>query len=287
LNPLSDDIDGNTKNKVTGWRKQPIGDLPLYQAKTMAWLPRIVQGFTTRSGGASAAPYDALNLGTHVGDDLIQVQANRQRVYSDLGISESQIVLAEQVHGDKIAVVTAGSGQVPIAGADALVTNTPGLLLMLFFADCAPVYFVDPARKIVGLAHAGWRGTASNIAGKTLQTMVSEFGCVPSACFAAIGPSIGGASYEVGAEVADQFRSLPGARASTVVTPRSEIGGTYNLNLRAVIFGQLLQAGIPAGAIAVCDEDTFHNKRDFFSYRRDGITGRMGAFLGIKGNKAE
>ena len=231
------------------------------------------------------APYDSLNLGAHVGDDLAQVQANRRRVYSELGVLESQVVLAEQTHGDKIAVVTAGSGLVPLAGTDALVTNTPGLLLMLLFADCVPVYIVDPARKVIGLAHAGWRGTAANIAGKMVHTMTAEFGCLPSACFAAVGPSIGGESYEVGPEVADHFRSLPGARGSNAVSPRSEIGGTYNLSLRAVIFGQLLSAGIPPGAIAVCDEDTFRNRRDFFSYRRDGATGRMGAFLGIKGGK--
>lgn len=269
---------------MTGWRKQPIGDLPLYQARTMAWLPRVVQGFTTRKGGVSLAPYDSLNLGAHVGDDLAQVQANRRRVWHDLGLAEANVALAEQVHGDTVAVVTTGSGATPVAGADALVSNTPNLLLMLFFADCVPVYLVDPIRRVAGLAHAGWRGTAANIAGKTMQTMTREFGCVPSACFAAVGPSISEGSYEVGPEVADRFRSLPGARASIVVTPRSDLGGTYNLNLRAVIFGQLLAAGLPAGAIAVCDEDTFRNKRDFFSYRRDGgATGRMAGFLGIKG----
>ncbi len=248
----------------------------------MAWLPRITQGFTTRKGGVSAGPYHSLNLGAHVGDDLTQVTANRRRVWHDLGAAEENVVLAEQVHGDKVEVVAAGSGAVPVSGADALVTNTPGLLLFLLFADCVPVYLVDPVRKVIGLAHAGWRGTAENIAGKTMQTMTAEFGCVPSACFAAVGPSIGAGSYEVGPEVAGLFRSLPGAASSSVVLPRSDLGGTYNLNLRAVIFGQLLHAGIPAGAIAVCDEDTFRNKRDFFSYRRDGTTGRMAGFLGIK-----
>lgn len=250
----------------------------------MAWLPRITQGFTTRKGGVSVAPYDSLNLGAHVGDEPAQVMANRRRVWHDLGIAEGNVVLAEQVHGDKIAVVTAGAVSAPMSGVDALVTNTPGLILMLFFADCVPVYLVDPIKKVIGIAHAGWRGTAADIAGKTLQTMIQEYGCVPSVCFAALGPSIGEGSYEVGPEVADRFRSMPGARAANVVTPRSDLGGTYNLNLRAVIFGQLLAAGVPAGAIAVCDEDTFRNKRDFFSHRRDGAaTGRMAAFLGIQG----
>ena len=250
----------------------------------MAWLPRVTQGFTTRKGGVSLAPYESLNLGVHVGDEPAQVLTNRRRVWHDLGVTEEDVVLAEQVHGDKVAVVTSGSGLTPMVGADALVTDTPGLLLMLFFADCVPVYLVDPVKKVVGLAHAGWRGAAANIAGKTLQAMTQEYGCAPSVCFAALGPSIGEASYEVGPEVADRFRSLPGARASNVVLPRSDLGGTYTLNLRAVIFGQLLAAGVTAGAIAVCDEDTFRNKRDFFSYRRDGAaTGRMAGFLGIKG----
>jgi len=270
---------------MTGWRKQPIGDLPLYQAKTMSWLPRIVQGFTTRRGGVGVAPYDTLNLGRHVGDLPASVEANRQRVWSDLGFEAGQVALAEQVHGGLVAVVKAGTGPTPVSGADALVTDVPDLLLMLLFADCVPVYLVDPARKVIGLAHAGWRGTEANIAAKTVQTLSEEFGCLPSSCLAAIGPCIGGDSYEVGPEVADRFRTMPGARAASVILPRNEMTGTYTLNLRAVIFLQLLSAGLKAGSIAVCDEDTFRNRRDFFSYRRDGVTGRMGAFLAMKEKK--
>ncbi len=270
---------------MTGWRKQPIGDLPLYQAKTMAWLPRIVQGFTTRRGGVGATPYDTLNLGAHVGDAPASVAANRTRVWSDLGFGVGQVALAEQVHGDGVAVVQAGTEAGPVPGVDALVTNVPDLLLMLLFADCVPIYLVDPARKAIGLAHAGWRGTEANIAAKTVQTLTAEFGSLPSSCLAAIGPCIGGDSYEVGPDVADRFRTLPGSRAANVVLPRNEMTGTYTLNLRAIVFLQLLSAGLKAESIAVCDEDTFRNRRDFFSYRRDGVTGRMGAFLGMKEKK--
>ena len=270
---------------MTGWRKQPIGDLPLYQAKTMAWLPRVVQGFTTRRGGVGAAPYDTLNLGGHVGDAPATVEANRTRVWSDLGFEAGQVALAEQVHGDRVAVVREATGPAPVPGADALVTNVPDVLLMLLFADCVPVYLMDPARRAIGLAHAGWRGTEANIAAKTVRAMVDEYGTLPSSCLAAIGPSISGDSYEVGPEVADRFRTLPGSRAANVVMPRNEMTGTYTLNLRAVVFLQLLSAGLKAGSIAVCDEDTFRNRRDFFSYRRDGATGRMGAFLGMKEKK--
>ena len=261
--------------------------MPLYQAKTISWLPRIVQGFTTRRGGVSAAPYDTLNLGGHVGDLSASVQANRQRVWSDLGFEAGQVILAEQVHGDGVAVVRERTGGVPLPGMDALITNVPDLLLMLFYADCVPIYLVDPARKAIGLVHAGWRGAAANIAAKTVGALSEEFGTLPASCFAAIGPCIGGDSYEVGQEVADQFRTLPGSRAANVVFPRNEMTGTYTLNLRAVVFFQLLQAGLKAESIAVCDEDTFRNRRDFFSYRRDRTTGRMGAFLGMKEKKRE
>jgi len=272
---------------MTGWRKELVGDLPLYRARTLAWLPRVTQGFTTRSGGVSVAPYDTLNLGAHVRDAAPSVAANRQRVLADLGYNDTQVVLAEQVHGDGVAVVREGTGGAPVPGADALVTDVPGLLLLLFFADCIPIYLVDPTRKAVGLAHAGWRGAAANIAAKTVRTMTDELGCSPASCLAAVGPCIAGESYEVGPEVADQFRSMPAARAANVVLPWSEFGGTFGLNLRAVVFQQLLQAGLRAPSIAVCDEDTFRNRRDFFSYRRDGATGRMGAFLGIKESGAE
>ncbi len=132
---------------MSGWVKQPIGDLPLYQARVIAGLPRMMQGFTTRDGGVSQPPYDTLNLGGHVGDAPADVQANRQRLWADLGFTEAQVALAEQVHGDNIAVVTTGTGSAPIAGADALVTDTPGMLLMLLFADCVPVYSGGPAAE--------------------------------------------------------------------------------------------------------------------------------------------
>lgn len=254
---------------MTQWHKHTIGDLPIYQATAIAALPGIVQGFTTRQGGVSATPYDSLNLGSHVGDNLGDVLANRQRVWAKVGFAESDVALAEQVHGDGIAVVKAGTGGQPLPGVDALVTDVPHLLLMLFFADCVPVYLVDPERRAIGLAHAGWRGAAADIVGKTAQRMAEEFGSVPSSCRAAIGPCIGGESYEVGPEVLAHF------------LPHSAISGPAHLDLQQVISRQLLAAGLRSEAIAVSGEDTFQNKQDFFSYRRHGITGRMAAFLGM------
>jgi len=261
-----------------------VGDFPMYQAATMSWLPGVVQGFTTRQGGVSVAPYDSLNLGAHVGDSLEHVSINRARLCGDLGFDMSRVALAEQVHGDGVAHVVSGSEQ-PVVGADALITDTPNLLLMLFFADCVPVFVYDPKHKAIGLAHAGWRGAAGNIVGKTISAMRDNFGTHPSDCFVAVGPCIAGDSYEVGVDVADKFRNLTAGGESgsaNVVMPRDELAGTYNLDLRQVIFLQALQTGVRADQIAVCDEDTFRNRRDFFSFRRDGATGRMAAFLGMR-----
>lgn len=267
---------------MADWKRSAIGDLPIHQAATLSWLPGVVQGFTTRRGGSSKPPYDTLNLGSHVGDIPAFVQDNRQRLWADLGLAEHQVALAEQTHGSTVALVTEGS-TVPIPGTDALITNTRDVLLMMLYADCVPIYLVDPNARAVGLAHSGWRGTAANIAARTMAAMTEQFGSQPNACLAAVGPCIGGDSYEVGRDVAGVFRNMPDLRGGVAVSPKSEISGTYTLNLRQVVFSQLLGAGLRADAIAVSAEDTFQNKRDFFSYRREGAqTGRMAAFLGIR-----
>lgn len=267
---------------MTDWTREAVGDLPMHQAKTMSWLPGIVQGFTTRRGGVSRAPYDSMNLGAHVGDAPADVRANRLRLWGDLGFLEDRVAMAEQVHGDQIAVVSDDSGFL-VPGADALITDVPNLLLMMLYADCVPVYLLDPASRAVGLIHSGWRGTLAGVVGKTVRAMRENFGVNPRTCLAAIGPCIGGDSYEVGADVASQFSHIVAQQASVIMVPRDEFSGTYNLNLRQVIFSQLLQAGVRAEYIAVSDEDTVRNRRDFFSHRRDGAqTGRMAAFLATR-----
>src|SRR5438094_158536 len=110
------------------WKKRDTGHLSIYESVTLAWLPRIIQGYTTRKGGYSQAPYNSLNLGGHVGDNAEDVAANRKRLANDLGFSETHVVRAEQVHGSEVAVIT-GPNLLPIPGVDALITQVPGLLL--------------------------------------------------------------------------------------------------------------------------------------------------------------
>jgi YfiH family protein len=262
------------------WERSNVGGLPIYRAAAFATLPGVAQGFTTRLGGVSKPPYAALNLGSHVEDTAADVQTNRCRLWNALSFAEAEVALAEQVHGRNVVRVSKGGPPVP--DADALISDTPHLLLLLFFADCVPIYLIDPVMRAIGLVHAGWRGTAAGIVAGTVQAMQEQFGSQPASCLAAIGPCIGGESYEVGVDVADQFRDKVSVASGDILRLRDAVTQTYSLNLRQVILDQLLCAGLPAENIAICQEDTFCNKRDFFSYRRDGRrTGRMAAYLAL------
>ena len=272
---------------MANWTKTLVGDMPIYQATTINWLPGVVQGFTTRRGGVSAKPYDSLNMSLSVEDSPETVAENRQRVLADFAGKDFLLVTASQVHGAGIACVD--SPQLIAPEADALITDTPGLLLALLFADCVPVYIFDPAHRAIGLVHSGWRGTQKNITRHALKAMRGNFGTQPRVCLAAIGPCISADHYEVGAEVADALRDAPGGKDSgstTAVIPRNEFGNTWSVNLRQIVFTQLLQAGLRPEYIAVSDECTFRNRRDFFSHRRatqaGQKTGRMAALFGLK-----
>src|SRR5579862_5347620 len=178
---------------MANWTKTLVGDMPIYQATTINWLPGVVQGFTTRRGGVSAKPFDKLNLSLSVEDSPEAVAENRQRVLTDLAGGEAQLVTASQVHGVGVVCVDSSLSSPP--EADALITDTPGLLLMLLFADCVPLYIFDPVHRVIGLAHSGWRGTAKNITRHTLKAMQDNFGTQPRACLAAIGPCISADYY--------------------------------------------------------------------------------------------
>lgn len=246
-----------------------------------------VHGISTRHGGVSTGQWDSLNLGLHVEDVPEHVVENRRRFAAALGVKAENIVTCQQVHGDRIARVTEkdlGAGSVNFAQSipdtDALVTNVPGMPLMLFFADCVPILLADPVHRAVGLAHGGWKGTVQSIGAKTVQRMAKEFGSRPEDMVAAIGPSIGSCCYQVGAEVADKFRAAFPAFADRILTEKD---GDIRLNLQLANGLQLEAAGLKKENIAYADVCTACNNRQFFSYRADmGKTGRIAAVIGVK-----
>lgn len=244
----------------------------------------VKHGISTRTGGISDQPFTSLNLGLHTGDEADKVRENRRLFACAVGVEPSHVTTAEQVHGDKVFVVRrehAGCGaeeySQSIKGVDALITNVPGVPLMLFFADCVPVLIVDPKRRAIALSHAGWKGTVAAIAEKTVMAMASEYGTNPADCIAGIGPSIGQCCYEVDEAVINKLKIFP--YWQDLITPK---GMHWQLNLWEANRRQLLDAGLASDNVAVSAVCTSCNTDLFFSYRAEkGSTGRIGAVISL------
>lgn len=245
----------------------------------------IRHGISTRLGGLSQQPFSSLNLGLHTGDDANKVNENRARFCQAIGVNYPNAVTAQQNHGDNIAVVSkkdsgrgARSYDNSIANTDALITNTPDLPLLLFFADCVPVLIADPVHNAVGISHAGWKGTVAKIAQKTLLKMQENYNTNPADCLVGIGPSIGPCCYEVDAPVIDKLKE-EFSEWDMLVTPRQE---RWHLDLWAANRLQLQEIGVKAENIVTSNICTSCNNELFFSHRAEhGRTGRIGAVISL------
>ncbi len=239
--------------------------------------------FSERVGGVSCIPYESLNLGDHVGDDPACVDENRTRLLAacGLGALRARLVTAEQVHGDRVAVVTdddagrgahAAGGRPRVRSADALVTADTDLPLLLCFADCVPVILVAPG-PVVGVAHAGWRGALAGIAGTTARTVAEVGACDPGELTAYVGPHVQPCHYAVSDEILSHFVNTFDTLA------RAESGG---LDLGHVVAASLTHAGVDPCNIASLGTCTAETTDRFFSYRAEaGLTGRHGALVCI------
>ena len=224
--------------------------------------------FTSRAGGVSAAPHDSFNLGTHVGDNPEDVAANRSRLAGILGLPADRFVWMEQLHTNTVTRVDAPSA-VPVEATDALVTREKDLALCVLVADCTPVLLSDHAAGVIGAAHAGRMGARNGIVKNTVQAMV-DLGAQPSRIQVLLGPAAAGASYEVPEDMAaDVEKHLPGSRTTTT-------RGTAGIDVRAGLVRQLLSLGVTH--IDADPRDTITDD-DFFSHRRDGVTGRQAGVI--------
>ena len=183
--------------------------------------------FTTRLGGVSEGYLSSLNIGVHRGEDPKNVEANFRFLAEALGIIPEDFVLTKQIHSDIVVKVgRADRGKHMVEGAspecDALITNDPGVALVVFTADCTPILLWDPVTGAVGAAHAGWRGTAMGIAAKTVEAMVKEFGCEPANIRAAIGPNIGFCCFETDRDVPDAMVEALGEDVKPYIRPNGE-----------------------------------------------------------------
>ena len=248
----------------------------------------ITHAVSTRVDGVSKKPFNGLNLALHVGDEAANVIANRKKFVQSLGFKLSDIVTPNQVHGEKIFRVDEnyrGCGCQNYADSipetDALITDTPELPLMLCFADCVPIFFVDAKNYAVGLAHGGWRGTMKKIAAKTLLKMSDEFGTRPEDCLIGIAPSIGPCCYEVGGEILTKCAEAFPANVDELLIRRD---GKIFLDLWRATVIQLREIGVPEENIDVANECTYCNSNWYFSYRAatSNQTGRIAALIALK-----
>lgn len=236
---------------------------------------------STRLGGKSTGAFSTMNLSFTRGDNPDAVRENYERIAAVLDCKVSDMVASHQTHTTNIRQITAqdkGTGILrrPFQDVDGLITNEPGIVLVTYYADCVPLFFVDVEHNAIGLAHSGWRGTVNGMGACMVKAMGQTFGSRPENIFAAIGPSICRDCYEVSEDVAQRFVDFLG---DDIASP-GKGAGKYQLDLWRSNEKILLRAGISREHIAVTDICTCHNSEYLFSHRAAGERrGNFGAFL--------
>lgn len=249
----------------------------------------LTAGISSRQGGVGEAPFESFNLALHVNDQEGHVIENRKRLAEQLGFPFEAWTCGEQIHGNHIFVVTEsdrGKGRESrddaIQNVDGLITDQRGILLTAYYADCVPLYFYDPVAQVIGLAHAGWKGTVHDIAGEMIRTMHSQFGSKPEEILAAIGPSIGQCCYEVDSVVIRQLQEKMGSLEGNKAVDTKE-NGKFMLDLKECNRQRLLKEGILPYHIEITRRCTSCQTDLFFSHRKEkGQTGRMAAWIGLR-----
>ena len=223
--------------------------------------------FTDRRGGVSRPPYDSLNLALHTGDDPFAVSQNRMILQNRIGLP---VYFMQQVHGDNIVIVEESSPET-LQACDAIITNSPGIALVVMVADCIPLLLFDEIKGVAAAVHAGRNGTFLNIGTKCVKTMAERFGCCSGDIHAKMGPSIRACCYEISEEMAAVVRKNFGEKY---------MNGRY-LNLQSLNRDRLLEAGLRESSIYISKVCTCCSA-DHFSYRREGTTGRFAGVVWIE-----
>lgn len=245
-----------------------------------------VHAFSTRQGGVSTGPLSSLNLGIDRGDSFQNVRENCRRFCAAIGADDKKLVMSKQVHEDNVRVCTmadAGKGldRPRDYEADGLVTDVPGLPLMIFSADCIPILFYDPVRRVVAACHGGWRGTVMGIAGKTAAKMIAIYGCHPENIRVAIGPGISRCCFETHADVPEAMRAAIGGDAERFI--QSLPTGKFLVDLKGMNEYWAEKAGILPDKIVISDDCTACHPDIYWSHRHTGSArGSLAAVIQLK-----
>ena len=262
-----------------------IESLSIWFFKNLLKYKEISHFVSTRGGGFSSLPYNSLNLSFNVGDEPQNVLKNRKLLSLTLGFSVNSFVTSEQIHSGNVTVVRnkkynlgATDYESAVKGTDAMVTKTTGICLMVLQADCVPILFYDPNKKVIGIAHAGWKGTVCQIARNTVNAMTEKYNSKPEDIIASIGPAIGPCCYEVKLNVVRKVeKSLDGGKEIIIVRDSK-----YYLDLWKANKIQLLNSGIAKENVEIAKICTKCNQNIFFSSRANkNATGRFGAGIMI------
>lgn len=268
--------------------KEIQGDTPYLSYPMLDKTGLVHHGFSTRLGGVSKGCWSSLNLSFTRGDREEDVRENFHRIGKAIGVKPENMVFTHQTHTTNVRVVTnkeRGMGIVrprDYENVDGLVTNVKDLCLVTFFADCVPLFFLDPVKKVIGLSHSGWKGTVGKIGKNTIRCMEENFGSKPEHILAAIGPSICQECYEVSEEVIDQFRTQFSKEFHGDLFYKKQ-NGRYQLNLWKANELIFLESGIKQEHIAITNICTHCNQNLMFSHRATGDKrGNLCAFLALK-----
>jgi YfiH family protein len=269
-------------------RRDERGGVTFFNDPVLDEETGVVVAFSTRQGGVSETPYGSLDLAAHTGDRPESVDENRGRLLRALDLEPVRLVTAEQIHGERVAEVggqEAGSGArtltgpPPIAGADALITVTPDLPLLMMYADCVPVILVvTEPRRAVGVVHAGWRGALAGIAGRAASVLAGAAGAEPRDVQAYVGPRICARHYEVSEDLASAFyaRFAKGSRSVSIPT------ASPKADLEAAVRASLEESGLLPERVVSLGMCTVEEPTLFYSFRAEGRTGRHGALAAVR-----
>ena len=236
----------------------------------------LIHGFLGRFGGRGRPANASFRLSYDNGDDPQTIKQNWCELKQACGLPRITIITAKQVHGNTVLKISHATEKLAGIG-DGLMTDAPNLCVGVLAADCVPLLFVEPARKIAAAVHAGWRGTAAGIAPRAVALMQEAYQIDPAALHVAMGPSIGPCCYEVGPEVAEQIAANWREELKDAWKPD---GAKGRLDLRALNEAQLLGAGVPRSHIQKIGPCTACNVETYFSYRKEGKSGHQLSFIG-------
>lgn len=286
---MNQNIRWTDEREVLRLDEQQIKDaiVPLLRFPVLEETGVVEHCFTTRLGGVSEGIYTSMNLSFTRGDKEEAVQENYGRIAQCMGASKDAFVCSDQTHTTNVKKATkedAGCGVTrpkTYQDVDGLITNVPGLVLSTFFADCVPLYFVDPVHRAIGMSHSGWRGTVGRMGRATILAMGQEYGTKPEDLICAIGPSICKDCYEVSEDVAEAFAAEFKGQEEKILETKGN--GKYQLDLWKANEIVLLEAGVKKSHLAVTNLCTCCNPELLFSHRAShGKRGNLGAFLRLK-----